>query len=70
MIENKIATSKNFNAKVLEPDHVVDAIAHHLLSGKSGQLYLPGRLTTITGFRGYPIWFQHILRYSADQLLA
>jgi transposase len=46
----------------LEPETVSDAIVDQLYSGEGAQLILPGRFTLISGIRGFPSWFQEMIR--------
>lgn len=62
-------TDPRFNSLTLEPETVVDALVKQLLSGKSGQLFLPGRMGMVSGIRGLPSWVQELMRNSGGQVL-
>ncbi|OKO97743.1 hypothetical protein PENSUB_9669 [Penicillium subrubescens] len=51
--------SQNF---CLEPETVSDAIVDQLYAGEGAQLILPCRFTFICGIRGFPSWFQELIR--------
>jgi hypothetical protein len=46
----------------LEPETVSDAIVDQLYAGEGAQLILPGRFTFVCGIRGFPSWFQELIR--------
>lgn len=60
--------AKSFKALLLEPPQVVDAIFKQILSGQSGQVFLPGFHTIASGMRGWPAWMQAVLRRSQREV--
>lgn len=57
-----------FLMPTLEVESVAEGIVRQVLSGKSGQLVMPGFGVTLTGFRGFPHWYQ-IRTRNAGQIL-
>ena len=44
-----------FPKKLLEPEDVADAIVAQILSGQSGQIFLPKGTSLVSGIRGFPL---------------
>lgn len=57
--ESTLDTNK---APVLEPQEITDAVVQQVLSGKSGQLFLPNNTRLASGLSGWPTWMQEWLR--------
>jgi len=52
-------------ALVLEPQDVAEAVVKQILSGRSGQLFLPNfPIAIASGVRAWPIWLQEMFRDS------
>lgn len=49
---------------------MVDTILGHILSGNSGQIFLPGRYAMAAAVRGWPSWLQESVRNSQRNVLA
>lgn len=47
---------------ILPPAYVADEIVKQVLSGRSGQVYVPGTMRNASGVRGFPAWVQEFLR--------
>jgi hypothetical protein len=67
---DKVHKAGNFKSVLLEPVAAVDAIYNHILSGHSGQVFLPGRFGLAAGIRGWPSWLQEMVRNSQKDVLA
>lgn len=52
----------DFADPVLEPEHVAGQIVNHILAGKEGQVFIPGRLSMISMIRGFPVFLQERIR--------
>ncbi|KAH6998081.1 hypothetical protein BKA56DRAFT_664708 [Ilyonectria sp. MPI-CAGE-AT-0026] len=50
----------------LEPESVADAVVKQVLSGRSGQVVLPGTGTILTALRAMPDWYSIRLRAKAE----
>ena len=61
--ESSLVASKTF---VLPPSEVSDRIVKHVLSGRSGQIYVPEGNTRFSGIRGFPAWLQEHARDGLD----
>lgn len=53
----------------LEPETVAEAIAKQILSGKSGQVIIPGLANILTSFRAFPHWYQLQVRTDGEKLM-
>jgi all-trans-retinol dehydrogenase (NAD+) len=51
---------------VLPPSEVSDRIVKQVLSGRSGQLYVPENVRNYSGVRGFPTWLQEHARDGLD----
>jgi all-trans-retinol dehydrogenase (NAD+) len=51
-----------FKDKVLEPETVTNAVVNQVLSGRSGQIILPGELSVLSTIRAWPSWLQTSFR--------
>jgi all-trans-retinol dehydrogenase (NAD+) len=51
-----------FKDPVLEPEDVVSEIVKQVVSGKSGQLILPGSMYFLSSLRSWPSWLQYSIR--------
>ncbi|CAG7954849.1 unnamed protein product [Penicillium salamii] len=55
---------------LLQPESVAEAVVRQVLKGESGVVVLPGSAGWIaTRLRGYPGWFQHLLRCRLEKLM-
>ncbi|KAH7163027.1 hypothetical protein B0J13DRAFT_27060 [Dactylonectria estremocensis] len=54
----------------LEPESVADAVVQQVLSGRSGQVVIPGTGTTLTALRAMPDWYSIGLRARAEGAMA
>ncbi|PQE25533.1 Short-chain dehydrogenase reductase SDR protein [Rutstroemia sp. NJR-2017a BBW] len=61
LIEAMIAHPE-FKDKVLEPETVTNAVVNQVLSGRSGQIILPGELSVLSTIRAWPSWLQTSFR--------
>jgi all-trans-retinol dehydrogenase (NAD+) len=61
--EASLAASKTY---VLPPSAVSDRIVKQVLSGRSGQLYVPEYVRNYSGIRGFPAWLQEYARDGLD----
>jgi all-trans-retinol dehydrogenase (NAD+) len=50
------------HSKLLDPQMVADAVVSQILSGKSGQVYLPKQMTIAAMIRALPWWVQELGR--------
>jgi len=57
--ESSLVAAKTF---ILPPEEVADKIVRQVLSGRSGQVYVPSHMSYISGIRGFPAWLQENLR--------
>ena len=62
--EASLAASKAF---VLPASVVADKIVKQILSGRSGQVYVPDNAANYSGIRGFPAWLQEYARDGLDQ---
>ncbi|KAF5600597.1 short-chain dehydrogenase reductase [Fusarium pseudoanthophilum] len=60
----KVIQAKAFASTLLEPEAVVDKLFNHIINAKSGQVFIPDRLWTAAGMRGWPAWLQALVRRS------
>ena len=60
---------KSFTDFILEPETVAEAVVKQVLSGRGGQLILPGRYNLIPLLRGMPSWLQEGMRNSVAHVL-
>jgi hypothetical protein len=51
-----------FNQPILEVGHVSSKIVKHVLSGNSGQVIIPSRISFFSLFRALPNWVQEYIR--------
>lgn len=51
-----------FNQPILEIDQVSRRIVKHVLSGNSGQVIIPSRVSFFSLFRALPNWLQEYIR--------
>jgi short-subunit dehydrogenase len=58
-----------FLLPALAPETVAEAIAKQVLSGKSGQLIVPGFGAVLTFLRGFPHWYQIRLRNKGQNIM-
>ncbi|KAJ0325639.1 hypothetical protein COL922a_013632 [Colletotrichum nupharicola] len=66
----KVRTSSGkFKALLLEPEHVVHQIFKQIMSGRSGQVYVPKQYSRAAGARGWPHWAQEGLRNAQKDVL-
>jgi len=49
---------------LMDAEFVGRTIYEHILSGKGGQIFLPGWMSRISSIRGWPNWLQEIVRDS------
>jgi all-trans-retinol dehydrogenase (NAD+) len=57
--ESSLVASKTF---VLPPSAIANPVVKQVLSGKSGQLYVPEGVKKFSGIRGWPAWLQEQAR--------
>lgn len=69
MLESVLKRGK-FSDPLLEPNPVANAVVAQILSGKSGQIFLPASYSAISALRGFPTWFQEMVRSSKRNVLA
>ncbi|KAL5348109.1 hypothetical protein ACLOAV_006589 [Pseudogymnoascus australis] len=67
---DKVHGQGKFKPLLLEPEPVVDTILNHILSGNSGQIFLPGRYSVGAALRGWPSWLQEAIRGTQQNVLA
>lgn len=58
-----------FLLPALAPETVAEAIAKQVLSGKSGQVIVPGFGAILTFLRGFPHWYQIRLRNKGQNIM-
>ncbi|KAJ5113808.1 hypothetical protein N7456_002342 [Penicillium angulare] len=58
-----------FMDTILEPSPVADAVVAQILGGKSGQIFLPASYSSGSMIRGFPTWFQEMVRSSRKNVL-
>lgn len=61
MLES-LVNADALKARVLDPREVVDRVFNQIMSGNSGQLFVPGSLSFTASARGWPAWLQSALR--------
>jgi all-trans-retinol dehydrogenase (NAD+) len=61
--EESLAASKTF---ILPASVVSDKIVKQVLSGRSGQVYVPDNGANFSSIRGFPAWLQEHLRDGLD----
>jgi all-trans-retinol dehydrogenase (NAD+) len=54
----------------LEPETVAEAVVRQVMSGRSGQLIIPGAGATLAALRAMPHWYQINLRKKSQALMA
>ncbi|KAH7380870.1 hypothetical protein BKA64DRAFT_223004 [Cadophora sp. MPI-SDFR-AT-0126] len=65
----KLTSDPKFSDPVLEAEDVSSVIVAQVVSGRGGQLVLPGAMNIATTIRGWPAWLQILLRnILADRL--
>jgi len=57
--ESSLVASKTF---ILPPEEVADKVVKQVLSGRSGQVFVPGSMRNMSGIRGFPAWLQEHAR--------
>ncbi|KFZ02928.1 hypothetical protein V502_11379 [Pseudogymnoascus sp. VKM F-4520 (FW-2644)] len=67
---DKVHGQGKFKPLLLEPEPVVETILNHILSGNSGQIFLPGRYSVGAALRGWPSWLQEAVRSTQQNVLA
>ncbi|OBT75446.1 hypothetical protein VF21_05723 [Pseudogymnoascus sp. 05NY08] len=67
---DKVHGQGKFKPLLLEPEPVVETIMNHILSGNSGQIFLPGRYSVGAALRGWPAWMQEAVRSTQQNVLA
>ena len=58
-----------FLVPTMEPETVAEAIAKQVLTGKSGQVIIPGFGNILTLFRGFPHWYQLKTRSDGSKIM-
>jgi len=58
-----------FLMPTLEPETVAEGIVKQVLTGKSGQVILPGFAVTLSWLRGMPAWYQNRLRSQGKDIM-
>ncbi|KAH6887765.1 hypothetical protein B0T10DRAFT_530139 [Thelonectria olida] len=51
-----------FKDGVLEPEDVAGAVVDRVVTGGRGDLFVPGYGAVLAGMRGFPAWFQELVR--------
>lgn len=59
-----------FLLPALEPETVAEEIVKRVLSGKSGQLILPGTGSSLPWLRSFPHWYQIAFRARSEKLMS
>ncbi|TPR01228.1 short chain dehydrogenase family protein [Aspergillus niger] len=67
MIKPLMKGGARFKRPVLAVETVSHAISQQILSGKSGQIIIPGKLWWLSLLRGFPTWLQESIRRSSSQ---
>lgn len=67
---DRVHSSGKFKALLLEPEHVVHQIFKQIMSGRSGQVYVPKQYSRAAGARGWPHWAQEGLRNAQKDVLS
>jgi all-trans-retinol dehydrogenase (NAD+) len=58
-----------FLVPTLEPETVAEGIVRQVLTGRSGQVILPGAGAMLTFFRGFPHWYQLRTREEGERIM-
>jgi short-subunit dehydrogenase len=58
-----------FLLPTLEPETVAEGIVKQILTGKSGQVILPGLGASLSFLRGFPHWYQNRLRNEGEKIM-
>ena len=69
MVSSALDANGQFASQLLEADPVVDRIVAHIMSGRSGQIFIPSALANTSGVRGWPSWLQEIARNTQKSVL-
>lgn len=64
-----LISSPDFKDHVLEMDEVTSVIVKQVLSGRGGQLILPGQLKMASTIRSWPAWLQYAVRNNIAHVL-
>ncbi|KAF6802899.1 hypothetical protein CSOJ01_11271 [Colletotrichum sojae] len=69
LIESVIGRA-TFTEPLLDPNDVAETVTRHIVAGQSGQIFLPGYCSLISGLRGFPVLLQELVRGSKASVLA
>ncbi|KAK2779144.1 dehydrogenase reductase sdr family member 8 precursor [Colletotrichum kahawae] len=61
--DNK-ALERGGTGKMMKPEDVAKVVADQIFSRRGAQLIIPPRASWLSGFRGFPNWFQEMIRDS------
>ncbi|KAF2840213.1 dehydrogenase/reductase SDR family member 8 precursor [Patellaria atrata CBS 101060] len=53
---------KDKGLTLLDASHVANAVVKHVMSGRSGHFIIPAGASSMSSWRGYPVWLQEFLR--------
>jgi all-trans-retinol dehydrogenase (NAD+) len=65
LINSYAKSLEGSGAVQIEPEAVANAVVQQILNGKSGQIILPSWMGILSGIRGFPWWFQEVVRDSS-----
>jgi all-trans-retinol dehydrogenase (NAD+) len=63
-------SDSKFLVPALEPETVAEAIVKQIMTGRSGQVIIPGFGNLFTLFRGFPHWFQLQTRADREKMMS
>ncbi|KAJ5903577.1 short chain dehydrogenase/reductase family protein [Penicillium tannophilum] len=67
---DSLTPEDTFINPLLHPETVAEGLVNQVLKGESGHVLLPGSAGFISQrLRGYPLWFQHMLRCRLERLI-
>lgn len=67
MTKDDKAIERGGTNKMMKPEDVAKVVADQIFSRRGAQLIVPPRASWLSGFQGFPNWFQEILRDSIRQ---
>ncbi|KAF4921767.1 Dehydrogenase RED2 [Colletotrichum viniferum] len=62
--DDKKAIERGGTNKMMKPEDVAKVVADQIFSRRGAQLIIPSRASWLSGFQGFPNWFQEIIRDS------
>ncbi|KAL6252692.1 hypothetical protein RBB50_000411 [Rhinocladiella similis] len=68
MVEALEKQGVKFEKNILKPGDVSRAVVKQIVSGSSGQVFLPSSQQHLARLRAYPIWFQELIRNKPSKM--